>query len=65
MSRGPCTFKQRDVTQAVKGVIAAGMRVARCEIDRQGKIILIAAEDDAFREPTVAEGLGPTKRIVL
>jgi hypothetical protein len=34
------------VTQALKGVIAAGMKVARCEIDRDGKIVVIAANDD-------------------
>jgi hypothetical protein len=56
MSRAPCTFKRRDVT--------AGVRVARCEIDRDGKIILIAATD-ALVEPTDAEGIGLTKRIVL
>ena len=46
MSRGPCTFKQRDVTQALKAAIAAGMKVARYEIDRQGKIAVYAANDD-------------------
>jgi hypothetical protein len=64
MSRGPCTFKQRDVTQAVKGVIAAGMKVARCEIDREGKIILIAG-DGVLGKPTDAEEVGPATRIVL
>ena len=47
MSRRPCTFKQRDVTQALKAANAAGMKVARYEIDRQGKIVVFAAGDNS------------------
>lgn len=43
MSRGPCTFKQRDVTKAVKAIIAAGVPVERVEIDKAGKIIIVTA----------------------
>ena len=39
MARGSCTFRQRDVTAAVKAAIAAGVNIARVEIDREGKII--------------------------
>lgn len=41
MSRGPLTFKQSDVTRAVKAVTATGMTVARVEIGRDGKIIVV------------------------
>lgn len=42
MARGSCTFRQRDVTAAVKAVIAAGCEVARAEIDRAtGKIVVV------------------------
>ena len=41
MARGSCTFRQRDVTKAVKAVAAAGVEIARVEIDRNGKIIVI------------------------
>jgi hypothetical protein len=43
MSRSSCTFKQRDVTKAVKAIVAAGVQVERVEIDRAGKIIITAA----------------------
>jgi hypothetical protein len=41
MARGSCTFRQRDVTKAIKAVAAAGVGVARVEIDRNGKIVVI------------------------
>lgn len=42
MSRGTCTFRQRDVTAAVKAVVAAGVAVTRVELDKSGKIVIIA-----------------------
>jgi hypothetical protein len=44
MSRRPSPVRQTDVTRAVKGVAAAGVHIARVEIDRAGKIVIIAAE---------------------
>jgi hypothetical protein len=44
MPRGQCTFRQGDVTKAVKAVLAAGVRVARVEVDRAGRIVVIAGE---------------------
>jgi len=43
MSRRPCTFKQRDVTKAVKAIVAAGVQVERVEIDQAGKIVIVTA----------------------
>ena len=42
MSRTPSTFRQQDVTRAVKAVTAAGVGIARVEIDKAGKITIIA-----------------------
>lgn len=56
MSRGPCTFKQQDVTRALRGALAAGVEIQRVEIDKLGRIIVVtgsspaAAVDDLDRE---------------
>jgi hypothetical protein len=44
MARAPCTFRQQDVTRAVKAVTAAGVGIARVEIDKSGKIVIITAD---------------------
>ena len=59
MARAPSTFRQQDVTKAVKAVTAAGVHIARVEIDRSGKIVIVAgksqeaapgSQDDLDRE---------------
>ena len=40
MARGPLTFKQRDLTAAVKAVAAAGYEIARVRVSRDGDIIV-------------------------
>lgn len=42
MARGPTTFRQRDATALIKAARAAGVEVARVELDKDGKIILVA-----------------------
>jgi hypothetical protein len=42
MPRRPCTFRQADITKAVRAVQAAGVPVARVEVDREGRIIVVA-----------------------
>ncbi|WP_298106488.1 hypothetical protein [Bradyrhizobium sp.] len=42
MSRGVQTFRQADLTKALKGAVAAGINVDRIEIDRAGKIVVVA-----------------------
>jgi hypothetical protein len=46
MSRGAHSFKQSDVTKAVRAVEKAGKRVCRVEI-ADGKIVVFAGQPDA------------------
>jgi hypothetical protein len=56
MSRGPQTFKQRDVAAAIRAVVAAGREVERIEIHRDGNIIVILANDK--EQPVGKSGCG-------
>ena len=42
--RTPSAFKQRDLTRAVKAVVAAGVDIARVEIDKAGTIRIITVK---------------------
>jgi type II secretory pathway component GspD/PulD (secretin) len=44
MARGPSTFRQRDVMAFVKAVRAAGVQVARVEVDADGKIVVVTGK---------------------
>jgi hypothetical protein len=59
----PATFKQSEVTKAVKGAVAAGLKVGRIEI-AGGHIVIVPADAveaeasplDAWRASRVREG---------
>jgi hypothetical protein len=56
MSRGPQTFKQNDVTKALKATIRAGIAVERVEIDKTGKIVIVTGGPEG-----AANGAKPEK----
>lgn len=45
MSRGPQTFRQRDLCAAIKAAKAAGCEVARIEVGKDGRIVVILASE--------------------
>lgn len=44
ITRGPCTFRQRDITRALRATVAAGIEVQRIEIEKDGKIVVVAGK---------------------
>ena len=40
MARGPLTFRQRDLTRAIKAALAAGLKVERAYVEVDGRIML-------------------------
>jgi hypothetical protein len=44
--RRPCLFKERDVTRAAKAVLAAGLEIARVEINRDGVIVVVPGKPE-------------------
>ena len=44
MGHGPCTFKKRDVKTAIAAAREAGLEVARVEVDKDGKIVVITGK---------------------
>jgi hypothetical protein len=44
LSRRTATFRQTDLTRALRGARAAGVEIDRIEIDKDGRIIVIAAK---------------------
>jgi hypothetical protein len=52
MTRRQSAFRQRDLTRAVKAVIAAGLHVAGVKVSVQGDIEVVTGEDRAQDPPT-------------
>ncbi len=58
MARGPCTFRKCDLTRAVEAARKAGVEIARVEVGKDGKIVIVTAnahgrggpQDDLDRE---------------
>jgi len=51
MSRGPVTFKQRDLAAAIRAAVQAGQQVDRIEIRRDGSIVVILTNSKEQPQP--------------
>jgi hypothetical protein len=51
MTRPPASFRQRDLTRAVKAVIAAGLHVAGVKVSAQGDIEVVTGEKRVHDSP--------------
>jgi hypothetical protein len=63
MPRRPCNFRQRDITRAVRAVVAAGIQITRVEVDDAGKIAIIT--EPSSRRGEEGSWPQPTREIVL
>jgi hypothetical protein len=50
MARAPSTFRQADVTRAVKAVRSAGVDIVRVEVAKDGTIRIITTAETASDE---------------
>jgi len=48
MTHRPARFSQSDVRRAVQGATAAGLTVARVEIDPDGRIVIVSGSEAKF-----------------
>ena len=51
MRRRQAAFRQRDVTKAVRAVIAAGLRVAGVKVSAQGDIEVVTGDERVHDSP--------------
>jgi hypothetical protein len=50
MPRGKSSFRISDVARAIKAAVRGGLVVAQLEIEPDGKIVLIAANDNVAEQ---------------
>jgi len=60
--RGPNTFKQHDVTRALKAARAAGVDVACVEIDSDGKIRVLVGKPRLSQDDVAANAYEEWRR---
>jgi hypothetical protein len=58
MPKGSLLFKEADLLRAIRTSQKAGLSIARVEIDRDGKIVVVVGEGKMAQESTVNEWEG-------
>ena len=55
MPRAPSTFRQQDVTRALRAAAAAGLQVTGFKVDPQGKIEVVVRNSEAQDSATTGD----------
>ena len=58
------SFRQRDMTRAIKAARLAGLNVERVEVDKDGKIIIVSAKPETPADVAAQGRKGRPWRIV-
>jgi hypothetical protein len=56
VSRGKCTFKQSDLTRALKATKAAGVDVAKIEIEPDGRMVMVLSGKEGNKDSNDTSG---------
>jgi hypothetical protein len=51
MSRATHRFTQREITRAVRAVVAAGLPVAQVTVDKDGRIVIVPGDPNKSASP--------------
>ena len=62
MARGPISFRQRDVTRAIRAALAAGITIENVYVEKDGRIVLQLTKGG---HGNVTNGKTEPKEIVL
>lgn len=58
------SFRQRDLTRAIKAMRSAGLNVERIEVDKDGKIIVVSAKAETPADVAAQSRKGKPWRIL-
>jgi len=64
MGRRPCTFKEADVTRAVKAARKAGLEIAGVKVSREGDIIIVVGKPSEANDASQADPANPWDEVL-
>jgi hypothetical protein len=64
MGKGPCTFKEADVTRAVKATRKAGLEIAGVKVSRNGDIVILVGKPREANDASQADTANPWDEVL-